>query len=212
MENIEKNKDIIANKFALKKENICILDQGFSNIVHYIDKASQYELVGDGIVTKEKNIILGVSTADCVPVLFADYENNIIGAAHAGWRSALAGIIENTCKLMIKKGANLEKISIAIGPCLQKKSFESGEDMRQEFIKKDSNFEKYFTPSENKKYLFDMEQFAKDKALSIGVKNTSTSSIDTYSNQTYFSYRRNTHKKIIAKVADFPTQLSCIVL
>lgn len=210
-QNISQNLEIIAQHFGLGKDNIAISHQGFSNIVNYVDRAGLYALRGDGMVTDKQGIILGISTADCAPVLFQDEQNHIIGAAHAGWRSALGGVIENTVSLMIEKGAYLENIKAAVGPCLQKTNFEAGSDMLEEFISKDKSYAKYFTPH-NDRYLFDFEQFVYDKISSCGVDRITLSHIDTYADENYFSFRRNTHLKLIKQPKDFPTELSAIVL
>ena len=80
----------------------------------------RYEIEADGVVTDRPGIILGITTADCMPVLLADEKHGVIGAAHAGWRGALAGVIENTVKVMLEKGAAVEDITAAAGPCLQR--------------------------------------------------------------------------------------------
>lgn len=210
-DNIVKNIEIIANHFGLETKNIALQNQGFSNIANYIDKPAFYETTGDGLVTKTKDIIIAIRTADCTPILFFDKENQIIGGAHAGWRSALAGVIENTIDLMIEKGAVAKNIHAICGPCLQMQSFDSGPDMRQQFIDKDLNYEKYFIRN-NDKYLFNIKNFIIDRLQEKGIENIEYMDTDTYTNQQYFSYRRSGHSGEISKAGDFPTQLSCICL
>lgn len=210
-EHLAKNLAIIAQRFNLKPQNLVLQKQGISNIANYITQPSFQEIVGDGLVTDKKDIILCIRTADCVPVLFADYENGIVGGSHAGWRGALAGVIENTLNLMLEKGAKLSNIKAAIGPCLQKHSFDAGLDMLEQFINIDSSFEQYFEPK-NDKYLFDIENFVYDKLTKYGLSDISKSAIDTYTNRNYFSFRRSGHLKQISQDGDFPTQLSTITL
>lgn len=204
-ENIEENLNIIAKHFNLKKENINILSQHtHSNVAVFIETPEQHKSIADGAVTKNKDVLLAVSTADCAPVLFADYEHNIIGAAHSGWRGSVSGVLENTLDLMIKHGAKKETIHAAIGPCIQQKSFEVGEDVFQL-----AKSPKKFQPKDNGKYLFDMEGYIMERLEKYGIKSISKSGIDTYSEtENFFSYRRNTHQKISA----FPVQLSVIGL
>ena len=133
-ENIQKNMEIIANHFNLPASSLNILCQGVSANVQYIEKATQFEIEADGAVTDKKGIILCIKTADCAPVLLADYKHGIVGAAHAGWRGAIKGVIENTVNLMIKKGAKIEDISAAVGPCIAQKSYEVDECFYNTFI------------------------------------------------------------------------------
>ena len=92
--------------------------------VEYVTNPSQDEVWADGVVTNQENIILCIRTADCAPVLLADYANGVVGASHAGWRGAFAGVIENTIDLMIAKGADIKNIVAAVGPCIAQKSYE----------------------------------------------------------------------------------------
>ena len=204
-ESIKKNMETIAQNFHKKAEQINILNQtSHTNIAVFIDEPSQYKIIADGSVTKNKDILLGVTTADCTPVLFADYQSQIIGAAHSGWRGSVNGILENTLDLMIKHGAKLENISAAIGPCIQQQSFEVGQDVFDL-----ANAPQYFTPKENGKYMFNIEGYIITRLKKYGLKDITASGIDTYSNpDKYFSYRRNTHRNI----KPFPVQISVIGL
>lgn len=212
IQNVFKNFEIITSYYHLTKNNLCTIRQGFSNQAIYVNEPSLFQLDADGLVTDQADLILGITTADCTPVLFADYTNGIIGAAHGGWRSALHGILENTLDLMLQKGAELELIRVAIGPCLQQVSFEAGPDMYEEFIQNNSANQQFFTPQGNR-YLFDLEGFILSRLQNCGLKDISTSSIDTYQNEAeYFSFRRDTHRKLVPSPSDFPNQLSTIIL
>ena len=163
--------------------------------------------------TDRPGIILGITTADCMPVLLADEKHGVIGAAHAGWRGALAGVIENTVKVMLEKGAAVEDIAAAAGPCLQKESFEVQNDMRNLFLDRDKDNERFFTPCAGERWLCDLEAFVRHRFDLIGIKNISFSGIDTYTNpELYFSYRRCRHLGQIAVKDDFPIELSTIRL
>ena len=134
-------------------------------------------------------------------------------AAHAGWRGALAGVIENTVKVMLEKGAAVEDITAAAGPCLQKESFEVQNDMRNLFLDRDKDNERFFTPCAGERWLCDLEAFVRHRFDLIGIKNISFSGIDTYTNpELYFSYRRCRHLGQIAVKDDFPIELSTIRL
>ena len=136
-ENILKNQNLIAANFKLNYENMMLLKQGVSDVAVWVDKPSQFQIWADGAVTNNPNILLCLKTADCAPILLSDYENSVIGVAHAGWRGAYKGIVENVLKLMLKHGADLNNIKAAIGPCLQQKSFAVKDDMRQIFLEQD---------------------------------------------------------------------------
>ncbi len=210
-ENVAQNYQLIGEHLGLSKANLCLQRQGVSNIANYVTEAGIYQTVGDGLVTDKKDIILCLRTADCAPVLLADWENGVIGAAHAGWRGALRGVIENTIELMIEKGAKAENIEAAVGPCLLEKSFDAGQDMVDEFAAKSSTYVKYFAPHQDK-FKFDSKSFILDMLKKHPLKSVVFSDIDTYTDENFFSYRRSGHKKEIKQQNDFPTQLSTIKL
>lgn len=212
-ENIEKNLELVGRFYGLPGNAVMRPCQGHTDKAVYVDRPSRYEIEADGVVTDRPGIILGITTADCMPVLLADEKHGVIGAAHAGWRGALAGVIENTVKVMLKKGAAVEDIAAAAGPCLQKESFEVQSDMRNLFLDRDKDNERFFTPCAGERWLFDPEAFVRHRLDLIGVKNVSFSGIDTYTNpELYFSYRRCRRQGQIAVKDDFPIELSTIRL
>lgn len=212
--NLNKNLDIIAQYFDLKKENLLLLNQGVSANAVYVECPSRDEIEADGAVTDKKDIILSVRTADCVPVLLEDRKSGIIGAAHAGWRGAYKGIIENVVALMIKKGADINTIAAAVGPCIAQKSYEVDDGFYRQFVNDNVNFEKYFAKGIRIGYYqFDLEGFCVDKLKNCGIKNITASGIDTYTEKDkYYSFRRFTHQGIIKKPKCFATEISTIVL
>lgn len=208
-----KNFDIIAATFGMTRGNMFTIRQGVSDVAVIADKPSWFEVYADGIVTDNPDILLGIKTADCAPVLLADYKHGVIGAAHAGWRGAVRGIVENVVALMEKKGAVRENIAAAIGPCMQQRSFEVKDDMRDEFLAQSAVNGKYFIKNTDATYLFDLSGYLEDKLHNMGMTNVENSHIDTYSElQKYFSFRRNTHLHLIDAPKDYPTQYSCIRL
>lgn len=210
-ENIFQNLSLAAQHYNQPMQNLAILIQGVSNKAVYIDQPSQYEITADGMVTDKPEIILALRTADCAPVLFWDQKNNVIGAAHAGWRGALRGIIENTLDIMLQHGADKNNICAAIGPCLQYSSFICQQDMLQEFINTETKYQQFFTPCPEG-FLFDAENFIIQRLKKYGISNISASGINTYTDENYFSYRRNCHRNLIPVPLDFPTHLSTITL
>lgn len=212
-ENIEKNLELVGRFYGLPGSAVMRPRQGHTDKAVYVDRPSRYEIEADGAVTDRPGIILGITTADCMPVLLADEKHGVIGAAHAGWRGALAGVIENTVKIMLERGAKAEDIAAAAGPCLQKESFEVQNDMRDLFIARDKDNERFFTPRGEGRWFFDPEAYVRRRLELIGIKNVSFSGIDTYTNpELYFSYRRCRHQGQIAAKDDFPIELSTIRL
>lgn len=214
MENIRQNLQIIAERFDSDISQMCLVNQGVTNHAVYVETPSLYEITADGLVTDKKGLILGIKTADCCPVLLADYKNGVIGAAHAGWRGALRGIVENTIKIMLEKGAEKQNIAAALGPCLQQPSFEAGEDMLEEFIGSNPQYRSFFTPGHRENHCqFDLEGFVVNRLRECGITDISASGIDTYTTEEeYFSFRRDTHKALTFKKGDFPNHLSTIML
>ncbi|MBP3546207.1 MAG: peptidoglycan editing factor PgeF [Alphaproteobacteria bacterium] len=212
-ENLSRNLDIIGAYYGFDGSRVVRLLQAHTNKSVYIDKPSQYEIEADGVVTDQTGIILGVTTADCIPVLLADYKNGIIGAAHAGWRGALSGVVENTIKLMLERGAEISEIAVATGPCLQKENFETKDDMRDMFLAQSNENQQFFTQIGDGKYLCNLEEYVKYRVKLLGINNIFTSGIDTYSNpDLYFSYRRSCHQNLIKQAGDFGIELSTICL
>lgn len=213
-ESIRRNFEIISGYFNKKPENMFTLRQSITNIAVLAENPSWFQIAADGAVTTDKNILLGVKTADCAPVLLADYKNGVIGVAHAGWRGAYKGIVENVVKLMKEKGAHIENIAACIGPCMQKESFEVKDDMRQTLLLADKSSANFFSAGkDNEHFYFDLSGFVEKKLYNLGVQNIDNSRIDTYPLQSgYFSYRRNTHLNLISTPRDYPTQYSCICL
>lgn len=212
--NVIKNREIISGFYNLPPQNLMIINQGVTGHAEYSGCVSQNEITADGIVTDQKDIILTIGTADCAPVLFYDEKNGLIGAAHAGWRGAVRGIVENTVKVMLEHGAETPAIAAAVGPCLQRDSFETGLDMYQEFTDGNSQNARYFIPGKDTAHFwFDMEAFIVDRLKDCGIRNISASGIDTYKQEeSYFSYRRNTHRGLVSSPKDFPVHLSTIKL
>ncbi len=212
-ENIEKNIELVGKFYNLKADNVMRPAQAHTDKAVYVDKATRYQIEADGVVTDVKGIILGITTADCMPILLADTKHGVIGAAHAGWRGALSGVVENTIKVMIEHGAKVEDIAVAAGPCLQRESFEVKADMRDLFLAQDKDNSQFFIPNGDKTWLCDLEAYVWYRLNLIGIKNTSFSGVDTYTNpELYFSYRRNCHLGLISQPNDFPIELSTIRL
>ena len=144
----------------------------------------------DGMVTNIKNVGLAILTADCAPVLMFDPIAKVIGAAHAGWRGAASGVVENTIDAMLTIGATKKNIVVAIGPCISKENYEVGRDLRDKLISTDRKNDKYFSQKLDKKYLFDLPGFIIGKLENHNIKNVAAVNICTYNrHNNLHSYR-----------------------
>lgn len=148
----------------------------------------------DAMVTKAKGVALGILTADCVPVLFADAGASVIGACHAGWRGAVTGVIENTVSAMEKLGASRKAIHVAIGPCIWQNSYEVGPEFPAPFLAENPQHDKFFKPAfKSDHYMFDLPGYAVAKLKEAKLAHIEASPADTCADETrFFSYRRST--------------------
>lgn len=151
---------------------------------------------GDALVTRRRGIALGIVTADCAPVLFADAEAGVVGAAHAGWRGAVAGVLEATVAAMERLGAERGRITVAIGACIRQGSYEVAADMRAELLAADPAHERFLAPSDRpERWRFDLPGFCAAALARCGVASVTDLGLDTYAEEArFFSYRRATHQ------------------
>lgn len=148
----------------------------------------------DALVTHKKGVLLGIVTADCVPVLFADIDAGVVGAAHAGWKGAISGVLENTVQAMLALGANKDRITCAIGPCISQKSYEVDEGFFRRFAQDNPANERFFSDGAAGHYQFDIEGYAAARLAAAGIQTIACLGEDTYSQpDRFFSYRRSCH-------------------
>jgi YfiH family protein len=164
----------------------------------------------DAMATNVPGIALGILTADCAPVVFADAQAHVIGAAHAGWKGALAGVIESVVDAMESLGARRDRISAAIGPCISQPSYEVGDELHAALEQAQSDNTRFFMASKRAgHWQFDLSGFVRAKLHRAGIKNTSPVPVCTYLQESdFFSYRRATH----CGEPDYGRQLSAIML
>ncbi len=146
----------------------------------------------DALVTSTPGIVIGVLTADCLPVLFADPKARVVAAAHAGWKGALSGVIENTLKKMLFLGASLSNVTAAIGPAIAQCSYEVGPEFREQFMAQGAGNKKYFGPSSREgHFMFDLKSYAFARLQAAGIAAINVLAHDTcLEENTFFSYRR----------------------
>jgi len=148
----------------------------------------------DAMVTDRPGLALGIVTADCAPILFADARAGVVGAAHAGWRGAVAGVIEETIAAMRRLGARLESLAAAVGPCIGAQSYEVGIDLRAAVLVRQAADSRFFEPGRRENHwLFDLSGYCAARLREAGVPLVSASGADTLADEDrFFSHRRRT--------------------
>lgn len=163
----------------------------------------------DAMVTDQPNLILGILTADCGPVLFADRKAAVIGAAHAGWKGAFTGILENTVAAMEALGASRSDITAVLGPCISQANYEVGPEFVARLVSADPGHARFFIPSEKPDHaMFDLPGFTLDRLEKAGVEAAWTGDCTYADEDRFFSYRRTTHRN----EPDYGRDLSAIML
>jgi len=178
-----------------------------SATVHVVDKGWDFiaRAEGDGLVTAQPGVALGILTADCAPVLFADAQAGVIGAAHAGWKGALGGVLEATIAAMKTLGAG--RLTAAIGPAISQANYEVGQDLRDRFGASEARF--FAEAGRPGHYRFDLPGYVAHRLKEAGVDDVTDLALCTYPpGNGFFSYRRTTHRG----EGDYGRELSAILL
>jgi len=149
----------------------------------------------DAMVTDQPGLVLGIVTADCAPVLLADRETGVIGAAHAGWKGALAGVTDRTVEAMAALGARRERIAAAIGPCIARASYEVDAGFRDRFLDADAANGRFFDAGRPGHCQFDLEAYVAMRLARANIGEVERIGLDTYAApDRFYSYRRATHR------------------
>lgn len=192
------NRARVAQELSVAPEKLLNLYQVHSPDVVEVDAPWETEArpKADALVTREPNIGLGILTADCAPVLFADAQARVIGAAHAGWKGAFHGVLEATLDKMEEIGAHREHITAAIGPCISRDAYEVGPEFRQTFVDATIDNEVWFTPSaKDGHFMFDLPAYVRLRLERANVGAVVSLGLCTYQDEKrFFSYRRTTHR------------------
>jgi YfiH family protein len=150
----------------------------------------------DAMVTRTEGLAISVTAADCGPILLVDPNARVIGAAHAGWKGALTGIVESTVDAMEKLGAERSGVVAAIGPLIRQHSYEVAGEFVERFIEADAENALYFIPSDREGHaMFDLAGFIRTRLENAGVLMIDDIGVDTYSDERFYSYRRSVHRK-----------------
>ena len=209
--NIKKNLDIVKNKINKNSNNIFLLHQIHSNKFIYINKKLKFlkkKYKADAIITNQKNLPIGILTADCVPVLIYDDVAKNIAAIHAGWKGAYKDIINRVINFMLKIGSQRKNIHAAIGPSISQKNYIVKEDFLRKFMKKNNKNKIFFKTNKNKIY-FDLPNYVKSQLKSNKIRDIDHINIDTFDyRNNFFSARRS----LKLKHDDYGRNISIIML
>ena len=188
---ISTNLKLVLKKLKSTQKKLVLLHQVHSNKIFFINKKVKKKLIGDGLLTKNKNLAIGILTADCCPILFYDPKKNIIGAVHAGWKGAFKNIGSKMVSEFKKKGTKLEDLYVAIGPTISQNSYEVKKDFKYRFLKQKLSNRKFFKIKRNKIY-FDLVGYIYNQMKKSGIKNIEIIKKDTFNpKNNFFSARRS---------------------
>jgi YfiH family protein len=209
--NVTENRRRMAERMGVAPERLLTLYQTHSPDVVVADGPwnGGSRPKADAIVTRTEGLAIGVTAADCGPILFVDPSARVIGTAHAGWKGALTGIVESTVDAMEKLGAERGGIVAAIGPLIRQHSYEVGGEFVERFLDADAENARFFQPGErNGHAMFDLAGFIRMRLENAGVLMIDDIGVDTYSDERFFSYRRSVHRK----EPDYGRHVHCIAL
>lgn len=191
------NRARVAAALGVDEHHLATVHQVHSDIVATIDEAPGGETrKADGVVTATPGLAVAVLTADCQPVLFADPVAGVVGAAHSGWRGAVAGILERTVERMEALGANRADIVAVIGPSISQAAYEVGPDFLDAVLAEDPDATRFFANGRDGRYQFDLPGYGLHRLRAAGVGHAEWTRHCTYSDpERFFSYRRSVHRK-----------------
>jgi len=209
-DNVLHNRELVAKHLGVTPQTLGGVHQIHSPLVHVVTPQTvTHRPQADALVTNQTGLALGVLAADCAPILFADANAGVIGAAHSGWKGAVGGVIQSTITEMIKLGAARENITAAIGPCISQASYEVGPEFLNQFVAENTDFTRFFTNGTDDRYLFDLPSFCLHQLRSEDIAHAEWVGHCTYTDESrFYSYRRTTHRK----ESDYGRMISAIVL
>lgn len=203
------NRSRVAQKLAVDPNDLVGVHQVHSAVAVAMTGPVTPAPQADGLVTATKGIALAVLTADCQPVLFADTQAGVIGAAHAGWKGALNGVLEATIQQMEALGAHRNTIAAVIGPSISQTNYEVGPEFRATFVSAQTSFERFFRKGRGDRFHFDLPAFGLEMLRQSGLERIGWTGHCTYSDpMRFYSYRRSVHEK----QADYGRLISAIRL
>ncbi|NTE86940.1 peptidoglycan editing factor PgeF [Agrobacterium rubi] len=209
-QSVMENRKRVASWFGMPVEKLATVHQMHSPDVIVIDEQYNGERPeADAMVTATPGIVIGVLSADCGPILFADAQAQVVGAAHAGWKGAVSGVLENTIEAMIALGATRERIVASLGPSISRENYEVGPERVENLKEMNPAHAAYFSPSPNAGHaFFDLKQLTIDRLIAAGV-TAENLDLCTYPDEdSFYSYRRTTHRG----EPDYGRQISAIAI
>ena len=208
--NVAQNRALVAELLEIEPNRLLTIYQKHGAEAVVADKPWKTPPEADAIVTSKPGLAIGILTADCAPVLFCDGEARVIGAAHAGWRGALSGIVEATVKEMAKLGAKPERIVAVIGPAISQEAYEVGTEFMEQFVAQEPDGSAFFVTDDGSgEPHFDLVRYVGERLSRAGVSTVADLGHCTYCEETrLFSYRRSKHHG----EDDYGRQISAIVL
>lgn len=208
-ENVTENRARIAHAMGTVEPKLLSLYQYHSTDVVTVTEPFETSPKADGMVTRVPGLALSALAADCGPVLLVDPKARIIGACHAGWRGALAGITDQTITAMEELGAERENIRAVLGPCISQASYEVGPEFRDAFTEQNPAYTAHFIAGKDDRLQFDLKAFILARLKAAGLTHIAALPDCTYAApERYFSYRYNTHQGI----SDYGRNISTIIL
>lgn len=209
-EKVNDNRARVARWFSATPDRLATVHQIHSPDVVVID--GTYDGArpeADALVSATPGMVLGVLAADCGPILFCDPEARVVGAAHAGWKGALYGVLENTIVAMEKLGATRQNILASLGPSISRRNYEVGPEFIERFLAVDPAYGRYFTPSQKADHaMFDLPGLTTQRLRDAGVTAENLDLCTYPDEERFFSYRRTTHRQ----EPDYGRQISAIML
>lgn len=195
-ERVAENRRRIAARLGVEPARLLTLHQIHSADVITVTEPFEGRPKADAMVTAEPGIALGILTADCAPVLFADREAGVIGAAHAGWRGAVGGVVEATVDAMAALGARAGRIAAVVGPTIAQASYEVGPEMREAVLAASPDACDLFVASAREgRFMFDLPGYVARRLRAAGVGHVEDLALDTYADERrFFSWRRAVHR------------------
>ncbi|MEO0676306.1 MAG: peptidoglycan editing factor PgeF [Pseudomonadota bacterium] len=206
---VQLNRARVADDLGLPGPALVTQYQIHSADVVTVSRPSHRDETADAMVTREPGLALGILTADCQPVLFADLEAGVIGAAHAGWKGAMDGVLEATVDAMEALGATRGRIRAAIGPSISQRAYEVGPEFVERFVDDDPDNATFFAGGAGDRAHFDLISYGLHRLREAGVGEAVWTGHCTYSDpDRFYSYRRSVHQK----EADYGRLISAIAL
>jgi len=205
---VEINRARVAAAMDVTPDHLLSLHQIHSaDVLHVTGPLTRPLPKADAMVTDTPGLAIGALSADCQPVLFADDQARVVGAAHAGSRGALGGVLEATIDAMVKLGATRENIAAVIGPSISQEAYEVGPEFRNEFLAQNLDYARFFEAGEGDRFQFDLPGFGRHRLETAGIKSAHWTRHCTYSDPSrFFSWRRACHRS----EGDYGRLIACI--